>query len=159
VIDLRDPTLPARAVIDALGLQPHPEGGHFRETWRDAPADGSRGVGTAILFLLVAGERSEWHRVDADELWLWQGGAPLLLSIAPDGGRGVTHRLGPDLDAGGVPQQLVPRDRWQAARSTGAWSLLACAVMPAFRFSGFALATAAQAAALDEQAWDQQSDR
>ena len=77
VIDLNDPDVDAAAVVKALDLQPHPEGGHFRETWRDVPAGGGRGAGTAILFLLAAGQRSHWHRVDAAELWLWQAGAPL----------------------------------------------------------------------------------
>lgn len=147
-MDLRDPTLPAQAVVEALGLLPHPEGGHYRETWRDAPADGGRGAGTAILFLLAAGERSAWHRVDADELWIWQAGAPLRLSIAHDGARS-DHLLGPDIGHGEALQQRVPPNHWQAAESLGAWTLVSCTVAPAFEFAGFAMATAEQAAALD----------
>lgn len=136
LIDLRDPATPAQAIIDALVLQAHPEGGHFRETWRDAPADGSRGAGTAILFLLREGERSHWHRVDAAELWIWQAGAPLLLRIGTD----AEHRLGPLIDAGETLQQIVPRDCWQFARSLGRWTLCSCIVAPAFSFDGFELA-------------------
>ena len=138
-MNLRDPTLSAAAVVAALHLLPHPEGGHYRETWRDAPADGARGAGTSILFLLAAGERSHWHRVDAAEAWHWQAGAALRLRVAA--GEGVAeHRLGPDLTAGETPFGLVPPDAWQAARSTGAWSLVGCTVSPGFRFEGFELA-------------------
>ena len=136
LIDLRDAAAPAEPVIKALGLRPHPEGGHFRETWRDAPADGARGAGTAILFLLCANQRSHWHRVDAAELWLWHAGAPLLLRI----GAGAEHRLGPDLAASEALQQLVPRDCWQSAESLGQWTLCSCVVVPAFSFNGFELA-------------------
>ncbi len=144
-IDLRRADLPAAAVIAALDLRPHPEGGHFRETWRDAPADGTRGAGTAILFLLAAGEASAWHRVDAAELWCWQAGAPLLLTTSPDGHEAVARRLGPDLAAGETPQLLVARGHWQTATSldandVGAWSLAGCMVAPAFAFAGFELA-------------------
>lgn len=138
--DLRDPTLPAEAVIAALGLQPHPEGGHFRETWRDVPADGGRGAGTAILFLLRAGEASHWHRVDASEIWLWQAGAPLHLHLSDDAETVRTLRLGPNHAAGEVLQGLVVPDAWQAADSLGAWTLVSCLVAPAFSFAGFTLA-------------------
>ena len=104
----------------ALGLSPHPEGGHYRELWRDRPASGLRGAGTSILFLLAAGERSHWHRVDAAEIWLWQAGAPLLLGIAGvDGGR-QDIRLGPDLASGEALQGVVPARAWQEASSLGA---------------------------------------
>jgi predicted cupin superfamily sugar epimerase len=135
LIDLRDASVPAEAVIDALDLEPHPEGGHFRETWRDAPDDGSRGAGTAILFLLGEGERSHWHRVDAAELWIWQAGAPLILRI--DGEQDV---LGPSFAEGEKLQGLVPRHCWQSALSLGHWSLCTCVVTPAFSFAGFELA-------------------
>jgi predicted cupin superfamily sugar epimerase len=149
--DLRDPALPAAAVIAALGLAPHPEGGHYREIWRDAPAGGGRGAGTAIYFLLAAGEASHWHRVDAAEAWHWYAGAPLALRIAPGdaAGSGIApgeagavagHHLGPDLSAGEAPFALVPPGHWQAARSLGAWSLVGCTVSPAFDFAGFTLA-------------------
>jgi uncharacterized protein len=138
--DLREPAAPAAAVIRALDLKPHPEGGHYRETWRDTPPDGGRGASTAILFVLAAGERSQWHRVDADEIWLWQGGAPLLLEVAAPGGRIEGVKLGPELSAGEALQRVVPRGHWQAAASLGAWTLVSCVVAPAFRFEGFELA-------------------
>jgi len=135
-INLRAPGLAAAAVQAALRLAPHPEGGWYRETWRDAPADpATRGAGTAILFLLAAGEASAWHRVDAAELWLWQAGAPLTLFVADQ-----QLRLGPDLGAGEVLQGIVPAGAWQAARPEGAWSLASCVVAPAFSFDGFELA-------------------
>ena len=133
MIDLRDAAADSASVVRALGLQPHPEGGHFRETWRDVPANGGRGAGTAILFLLAAGERSAWHRVDAAELWLWQAGAPLLLKVEPE----TVFRLGPDVSAGEVLQGLVPAHGWQSAESLGAWTLCSCVVAPAFEFAGF----------------------
>ena len=139
--DLRDPALPAAAVIAALGLAPHPEGGHYREIWRDAPPGGGRGAGTAIYFLLAAGESSHWHRVDAAEAWHWYAGAPLALGIADgDSGPVAEHRLGPDLGAGEAPFAIVPPGHWQAARSLGGWTLVGCTVSPAFDFAGFTLA-------------------
>jgi predicted cupin superfamily sugar epimerase len=139
-MDLRDGSLPAASVIRALDLSPHPEGGHFRETWRAPAPDGGRGASTAILFLLAAGERSHWHRVDADELWLWHAGAPLSLQRAAEGGPPATLRLGPGLADGQVLQAVVAKDEWQAAASAGAWTLCSCIVAPAFRFEGFTLA-------------------
>jgi predicted cupin superfamily sugar epimerase len=139
-IDLRDGSLPAASVIGALGLLPHPEGGHYREAWRDPDPPGGRGAGTAILFLLAAGEASHWHRVDAAELWLWHAGAPLALRIAPDGDPPTTRQLGPDLASGATLQAVVPKDAWQAAASEGDWTLCSCVVTPAFRFAGFTLA-------------------
>jgi len=138
MIDLRDANLDPGAVIQALGLQPHPEGGHYRETWRDVSADGKRGAGTAILFLLRTGERSHWHRVDAAELWICQAGATVCLTLAPGG----EHRLGPDLHAGESLHGLVSAGCWQAAESLGAWSLCTCVVAPAFDFAGFEMAPA-----------------
>ena len=134
--DLRDPSASAEAVIEALALQPHPEGGHYRETWRDVPANGSRGASTAILFLLRRDERSHWHRVDAAELWIWQAGAPLLLQLGAE----ARYTLGPMIEAGESLQQLVPRDCWQSAHSLGRWTLCSCIVVPAFSFEGFELA-------------------
>ncbi|MBN8891806.1 MAG: cupin domain-containing protein [Rhodospirillales bacterium] len=138
--DLRDPALDAAEVIAALGLQPHPEGGHFRETWRDAAPDGGRGAGTAILFLLRGGEASHWHRVDASELWLWQAGAPLHLRLSHDARRVDLLRLGPNLAGGEALQGVVPPGSWQAAASLGAWTLVTCTVAPDFHFAGFTLA-------------------
>jgi predicted cupin superfamily sugar epimerase len=141
-VDLRESGLEAAAVIAALGLAPHPEGGHYREVWRDRPNGGGRGAGTAIHFLLGADQRSHWHRVDAAELWLWQGGGPLALSLSPDG-KAIAQeiRLGPDLGAGEALVGVVPAGWWQAARPAGGrWCLLSCIVSPAFDFAGFELA-------------------
>lgn len=133
--------LDADAVIALLDLRPHPEGGHYAETWRGGAGAGGRSVGTAIHFLLRAGERSHWHRVDADEVWLFHAGAPLLLSIATVGEPApVQHLLGIDLAAGQRPQVVVPARAWQAATSTGAFTLVSCTVSPGFEFDGFELA-------------------
>lgn len=129
----------AAALIRRLGLQPHPEGGHFRETFRAPAPPGERAAVTQIYFLLQAGEVSHWHRVDAVELWHWYAGAPLALSVAAAGAPAVLH-LGPDLAAGQEPHRVVPRDAWQSARSLGAWTLCGCTVAPAFDFAGFELA-------------------
>lgn len=129
----------AEAIIRRLELQPHPEGGWYRETWK-GPDIGVRASGTAILFLLQAGEQSHWHRVDADEIWLWHAGAPLILSMGVD--QAGETRLGPDVLGGEVVQAVVPAGWWQAARSTGAWTLVSCTVSPGFRFEGFELAPA-----------------
>lgn len=125
----------AAELIEALGLQPHPEGGHYVETWRGAPGAERRAVATAIYFLLAAGERSHWHRVDAAEVWLYHAGAPLGLSIG-----GATVMLGPDVTAGQQPQAVVPPDVWQGAQTTGDWTLVSCVVAPGFQFDGFELA-------------------
>jgi predicted cupin superfamily sugar epimerase len=127
----------ADQIIAKLGLMPHPEGGWYRETWR-GPEVAGRASGTAILFLLRAGERSHWHRVDADEIWLWHAGAPLVLSLGVEAAREV--RLGPDVLGGEVVQAVVPAGWWQAAWSTGEWTLVSCTVSPGFRFEGFELA-------------------
>ncbi|MCQ8277642.1 cupin domain-containing protein [Acetobacteraceae bacterium KSS8] len=140
MIDLRDPSLDPHDVIAALRLQPHPEGGHFRETWRDVPPDGSRGASTAILFLLGLDELSAWHRVDADELWFWQAGGPLSLTTSPDGHDAEARTLGPDAGLGQYLQAVVPRQHWQCAVSLGRWTLVSCVVAPAFSFEGFELA-------------------
>jgi predicted cupin superfamily sugar epimerase len=134
------PGLSATEVIRLLGLQPHPEGGHYRETFRDATTDASgRAASTAIYFLLAAGEISRWHRVDAAEAWHWHAGAPLALAIADPAGRRIV-RLGADLAAGERPQAVVPRGAWQQAESLGAWTLVGCTVAPGFRFEGFEIA-------------------
>ena len=134
-------TLSAAEVIAALGLAPHPEGGHFRETFRDTTSgSGQRGASTAIYYLLQAGERSHWHRVDAAEVWHFYAGAPLKLELSADGRARSEHRLGPDLAAGELPQAVVPKGVWQAAASLGAWTLVGCSVAPAFDFAGFELA-------------------
>lgn len=131
----------AKEVIAALDLAPHPEGGHFRETFRDTrDVGGGRAASTAIYYLLAEGEVSHWHRVDAVEVWHWYAGAPLLLSCSTDG-RAITHvRLGPDIAGGEQPQAVVPANEWQGARSLGAWTLVGCTVAPGFQFEGFELA-------------------
>lgn len=131
--------LSADEVVALLDLRPHPEGGHYRETFRAAAAEGERGPVTAIYFLLKAGERSHWHRVDAAEIWHWHAGAPLLLRIA-DGAARAQMVLGGRLAAGERPQAVVPAGAWQAAEARGAWALVGCTVAPAFEFSGFELA-------------------
>ncbi|MCI4589653.1 cupin domain-containing protein [Sphingobium sp. BYY-5] len=129
-----------RALIETLGLAPHPEGGWYRETWRAASASGERAAGTAILFLLEAHERSHWHRVDADEHWFWHMGAPLVLSIAAEGEAAGDLLLGPDILTGQRPQGWVPAHHWQAAAPQGGWALVSCTVTPGFDFAGFTLA-------------------
>ena len=131
----------AQTMIAALGLVRHPEGGWFRETWRAPAANGERAAGTAILFLLEAGQASHWHRVDAEEIWLFHRGAPLSLHVAKeDAGPVETLALGNDLTAGHLPQQRVPAGWWQAAEPVGGWTLVSCIVVPGFEFSGFELA-------------------
>ena len=137
-------SLDAAEVIAALQLAPHPEGGWYRETWRaDETLPGGRAVATAILFLLQAGGRSHWHRVDAGELWLFQAGAPLKLSVAEEAGACRTVVLGPDVLAGDAPQHLVPAGAWQSAEASATgWTLVGCVVAPAFEFKHFELAPA-----------------
>lgn len=129
----------AAELIRHLDLAPHPEGGHYRETFRAPAPPGERGAATQIYFLLQAGEVSRWHRVDAVEIWHWYAGAPLALSVAATGAA-TTLRLGADLGAGEAPHHVVPRLAWQSARSLGAWTLCGCTVAPAFEFAGFELA-------------------
>lgn len=137
-------SLSAEAIIARLGLKPHPEGGWYAETFRDAAPAGGRSASTAIYYLLKAGERSHWHRVrDAVEVWHFYAGAPLSLGLArPDGTGAETRVLGADFAAGEEPQVVVPRDWWQAARSLGDWTLVGCTVAPGFEFAGFELAPA-----------------
>jgi len=142
-------SLSAADVIRLLALKPHPEGGHFRETFRDSIA-GARAASTAIYFLLARGEHSHWHRIDAAEVWHYYAGAPISLKIAAHLTinelapleRITLERitLGPDLPAGERPQALVPAGAWQAAESLGDWTLVGCTVAPGFEFAGFELA-------------------
>jgi predicted cupin superfamily sugar epimerase len=136
------PALSATDVINLLNLEPHPEGGYFRETFRDQHATaGGRAASTAIYFLLARGGRSHWHRVDAVEVWHYYAGAPLLLEIAEPAGAPIKRiTLGPDLAAGERPQAAVSAGAWQAAGSLGEWTLVGCTVAPGFQFSGFELA-------------------
>ncbi len=126
-----------------LGLLPHPEGGSYRETYRDPKADSAgRSASTAIYFLLEAGQVSRWHRVDAAEVWHFYAGAPLALSVSPSAGQRPTEqRLGIALDHGEAPQIVVPAGHWQQARSLGAWTLVGCTVAPGFTFDRFQLAS------------------
>jgi len=130
----------AADIIARLELKPHPEGGHYRETFRDAQVDANgRSLSTAIYFLLARGERSRWHRIDAVEIWHYYAGSTLILQIA-DNGDQRSVRLGPDLAADEVPQAIVPARAWQAAESTGDWTLVGCTVAPGFDFAKFELA-------------------
>lgn len=131
-------TLTAEQIIARLDLAPHPEGGWYRQTWvGEGPG---RPSGTCIYFLLKAGERSHWHKVDATEIWLWHAGSPLVLTLsATEDGPATERLLTPDLDAG-APQVIVPAHHWQSARSMGVYTLVSCTVSPGFRFEGFTLA-------------------
>jgi uncharacterized protein len=132
----------AADIAAQLELRPHPEGGHYRETFRDPRGDASgRSLSTAIYFLLARGERSHWHRVDAVEVWHHYAGAPLMLSLAATEAGPVTRlRLGSDLGSGERPQAVVPTGHWQAAESLGDWTLVGCTVAPGFLFAHFELA-------------------
>jgi predicted cupin superfamily sugar epimerase len=131
----------AKALISAMGLKLHPEGGWYRETWRGAPDDSGRASGTVILYLLESGQRSHWHAVDATEIWFWHAGAPLQLSTAQSDTGPVTDVvLGGDLLEGGYVQGIIPAHHWQAAESLGDWTLVSCTVTPGFEFEGFVLA-------------------
>jgi uncharacterized protein len=131
----------ADRIIARLNLAPHPEGGWYRQTW--VADNAGRPYGTAIYFLLAAGGASHWHKVDAVEIWLFHAGAPLILSVsATDAGPAHEVTLGPDVLAGHQPQAIVPAHHWQAARTTGDFSLVSCTVSPGFDFAGFTLAPA-----------------
>lgn len=133
--------LTAEDIVARLDLAPHPEGGHFRQTWIAEAENGSRPAGTCIYFLLGAGEKSHWHAVDATEIWHFYAGTPLVLSVsaAREGPR-QDVLLGPDLTQGETPQFIVPEGHWQAARAGTGWALVGCTVSPGFRFEGFELA-------------------
>lgn len=131
----------AGALIQALGLEPHPEGGWYRETWRADAAPGQRASATSILFLLEKGQRSHWHKVDATELWLFHAGSPLRIqTAATDSGPVRTARLGGDVLAGDQPQFRIAPGEWQSAEAARGWALVSCIVSPAFEFEGFTLA-------------------
>lgn len=130
----------AQDIIDALNLSPHPEGGYYRQTWVDSSTD-PRPTGTCIYFLLKDGEASHWHRVDAVEIWHYYAGAPLILNLSEtDNGPKSEIILGPDILNCERPQAIVPKGAWQAARTTGDWTLVGCTVSPGFSFDGFELA-------------------
>ena len=128
----------ADEIIARYGLAPHPEGGHYRETFRAFAEGGGRGAVTSIHYLLKAGEVSAWHRIDAVEIWHYHAGAALRLELSQDGVEIASRRLG--VPAGAWPQIAVPAGAWQSARSEGTWTLVGCTVAPAFEFSGFELA-------------------
>ena len=131
----------ARGLIASLDLRPHPEGGWYRETWRAPAPAGERAAATAILFLLEAGQRSHWHRVDATEIWLFHAGAPLRLDrAAGDSGPVRSTWLGTDIAGGEQPQLRVEAGEWQAAEAVRGWTLVSCVVTPGFEFAGFELA-------------------
>ena len=128
----------AHEIISKLNLEPHPEGGFYRQTW--VAKNQGRPTGTCIYFLLRDGEASHWHHVDAVEIWHYYAGAPLILSMSEtDSGPANEQVLGLDLSGGALPQIIVPKDHWQAARTTGDWTLVGCTVSPGFNFSGFTL--------------------
>ena len=139
-MELKSAMSKANDLITRLGLEPHPEGGHYREVYRHAGEDGGRGAVTTIYFLLQAGEESKWHRVDADEIWHHYDGAPLALSIAANDGEAEILSLGIDIANGEAPVHVVPAGLWQSAESLGDWTLVGCTVAPAFEFSGFEMA-------------------
>ncbi|MEM8793389.1 MAG: cupin domain-containing protein [Pseudomonadota bacterium] len=130
----------ARDLIKTLDLQPHPEGGWYRETWRAEAEEGARASGTAIYYLLEAGDFSHWHRIDATEIWHWYAGGPLSLTLSPNGHDAEAMMLGPEVAAGQRPQRIVPAGWWQTATSMGAYSLVGCTVSPGFEFEGFEMA-------------------
>ncbi|MEO1015200.1 MAG: cupin domain-containing protein [Pseudomonadota bacterium] len=130
----------AKDIISALNLAPHPEGGWFRETFRDVAEEGGRGASTAIYYLLQAGERSHWHRIDAAEIWHFYAGGPLALTISENGVDACGYRMGPNVLVGDRPQVVVPPGAWQTAEPLGPWTLVGCTVAPAFEFDAFELA-------------------
>ncbi|HIP22838.1 MAG TPA: cupin domain-containing protein [Rhodobacteraceae bacterium] len=129
----------AAKIIEKLGLAPHPEGGWYRQTWLATGV--GRPSGSAIYYLLEAGQSSHWHWIDATEIWHFHAGAPLTLSTAAsDAGPVVEAMLGPDILAGQSAQIIVPERHWQAARSMGDYTLVGCTVSPAFIFEEFHMA-------------------
>ena len=127
----------AEEVIKRLNMRPHPEGGHYVETWRDQVPVTERGKGSAIYYLLKDGEKSVWHRIDAVEVWHFYAGAPLSMHLSPDGRSIRSFVLGNDFEEEEVPQVVVPAGNWQTARSLGDWTLVGCTTTPAFVFAGF----------------------
>jgi uncharacterized protein len=134
------PSMSPEEIIRILGLTPHPEGGYYVETFRDGAEPGQRSASTAIYFMLTAGDVSQWHTVDAAEIFHFYAGQPLELTIKQPGRAVEVHIVGPNIAAGERPQALVPAGAWQMARPLGAWVLVGCTVAPGFEFSGFRLA-------------------
>ena len=127
-------------LVRLLDLKPHPEGGFYRETFRDTAGPGGRARSTAIYYLLSAGERSHWHRIDAAEVWHFYTGEALELSVADDNGRATVRILGNNLALRHQPQIVVPPGFWQSARPLGAYALVGCTVAPGFEFEKFEMA-------------------
>jgi predicted cupin superfamily sugar epimerase len=127
----------AADIIGLLGLEPHPEGGWYRQTFADQPTNGGRAHSTAIYYLLEGGPAGRWHRVDSAEVWHWYAGAALALTISGDGKATHVALLGPDLAAGQRPQIVVQPGYWQSARALGDWTLVGCTVAPGFEFAHF----------------------
>jgi hypothetical protein len=136
----RDLQLDAQGIIESFGMLPHPEGGWYVETFRAPSEPGERSAVTAIYFLLQQGQRSQWHTVDASEIWLWHAGSVIRLILSRDGQQSEAVLLGPNITAGERPQTIVPWGVWQSAESLGAWSLVSCVVAPGFEFAGFKMA-------------------
>lgn len=157
----RSHALPEAAeLIEFLQLARHPEGGWYRETWRSPVRIGERAAGSAIFFLLEAGQRSQWHKVDADEFWMWHAGSALDLGVATeDEGDARLNVLGPGALAGEVPQLLVRAGDWQTANAIRGWALVSCMVIPGFEFAGFTLASPQAAADLDSKLRDREPKR
>ena len=130
---------PGEELIDALGLAPHPEGGWYRRTWEADAPPGQRPAGSAIYYLLLDGERSAPHRIDADELWHFYAGDPLELRVERPGSPADVFVLGPDAGRGQSPQVVVGAGLWQSARPLGRFALVGATVTPAFTFEGFEL--------------------
>ena len=139
-MDAKIAPMDAADFISALELQPHPEGGFYRETWRAPTVAGERATGTAIYYLLESGPRSRWHHIDATEIWHYYAGGPLILRLARDGAPTETLLLGPDLELDQQPQIVIPPHVWQSASSLGEFTLVGCTVSPGFEFSGFTIA-------------------
>ena len=130
----------AKSIIQTLDLAPHPEGGWYKETWRAEASAGQRAAGTAIYYLLEADQFSHWHRIDSTEIWHWYAGAPLSMTVSPNGHDAQSIHLGPEIAIGQRPQYIIPPEWWQTATSLGHWSLMGCTVSPGFEFSGFEMA-------------------
>lgn len=127
----------ASEVISLLGLEPHIEGGFYRQTFADQPGPSGRPQSTLIYYLLANRKSGTWHRVDAAEVWHWYAGAPMRLDISRDGKSVTPHQLGSDLLAGERPQLVIPGHAWQRATCLGDWTLVGCSVAPGFQFSKF----------------------
>ena len=129
-------------IIHTLALEPHPEGGYYRRTYKNTNGPSveegeNRGYATAIYYLAEGETFSSWHKTDGDELWFWHAGAPLTLEVKEIDGSVSKKRLGSDFTAGEQPQQLAPKNQWQRAKSDGEWTLVSCSVSPGFLFETF----------------------